>query len=169
MTTSSPGWLEQALWEYSPDVLRIGILAVSLLVARAVFLVLARRMHFRHNAALLGAAVLGGTVFVGMLFGWNSIPVVPDPAPMSFTADAWVSKPWLRWAMAQHLVESGQLLGMEREEVRLLLGDGDGSYDGPSAESGEVPPGDHGPEVDELDKWMLYRPRDMLFLIPPSW
>jgi hypothetical protein len=125
-------------------------------------------MHVRHNAALLGAVMLGGVVLVGMLFCWGSIPVVADPAPMPFNAQAWASKPWRRWAMAHDLVESGQLVGMEREEVRRLLGEGDGSYDGPESEAGRRGSEGLGVVADDPDKWMLYRPRDMLFLLPPE-
>ncbi len=105
--------------------------------------------------AIPGAVVLGSVVLIALVVTWSSGVVVPASGPKPFEARAWQSKPWARWGMAQHLVESDRLLGMEREEVVSLLGHDDGSY---------TP----GVWTRRLDAWLLYRPQDMLVSIPPE-
>ncbi len=149
-------WLAQQLWQLSPFLLIGALLALSLAVAGGLYLVLARRMSVRSSVAIPGAFALGSVVFIALVVAWSSGVVVPASGPKPFEARAWQSKPWTRWGMAQHLVESDRLLGMERERVDSLLGRHDGSYSTP-----EVAP-------DEQDAWMLYRPQDMIVSLPPE-
>jgi len=149
-------WLARVLWELSPFVLAATFLALSLAVAGGVYLLLTRKLSVRGSAAMPGAVLLASVVLVALGVTWSLGVLVPASGPKSFDAQAWHAKPWARWAMAQDLVESDRLLGMEREEVDSLLVGMDGSY---------TPAG-----VDprDVDAWKLYRPQDSLVSIPPE-
>lgn len=149
-------WLAQQLWQLSPFLLAGAFLALSLAAAGGLYLVLARTMSVRRSVAILGAFVPGSVVFIALVVAWSSGVVVPASGPKPFEARAWQAKPWARWGMAQHLVESDRLLGMEREEVVSLLGYDDGSY----TPAGVAP--------NDVDAWKLYRPQDLLMPIPPE-
>lgn len=148
--------MSRLLWELSPFVLAAALVALSLAAGGGLYLVLARKMSVNRSAAMPGAFALGGVVFIAMVVIWTSGVVAPASGPKPFEAQAWHAKPWARWAMAQHLVESDRLLGMKREEVVSLLDGKDGSY---------TPAG-----VDprEVDAWKLYRPQDSLVSLPPE-
>lgn len=152
----SSEWLAQLLWQLSPFVLAAAFLALSAAAAGGLYLLLVRKMSARRSVAIPGAAVLGSVVLIALVVTWSLGVVVPASGPKPFEARAWHSKPWARWGMAQRLVESDRLLGMEREEVDSLLGHHDGSYSTP------------GVAPDEQAAWLLYRPQDMLVSIPPE-
>lgn len=148
--------MSRLLWELSPFVLAAAFLALSLAAGGGSYLLLVRKMSARRSVAIPAAAVLGSVVLIALVVTWSSGVLVPASGPKPFEAGAWQSKPWVRWAMAQHLVESGRLLGMEREEVVSLLDYGDGSY---------TP---EGVDPRDVDAWQLYRPEDSLVAIPPE-
>ena len=77
--------------------------------------------------------------------------------PRRFDQAVWNAQPWSRWAMASNLASSERLVGLDRSELEGLLGAPDGSYNGPP-----------GTDPEQLEAWMLYRPRDMLIPFPPE-
>ena len=168
MQPTLPLSLEMVLWECAPFILFAAVIAVSFVSARLVFVVHARSGHPQRGRTRLLAYVVGGIVFFGLIFGWGSLPVIADPTPVPFSSHAWRSRPWVRWPMSQHLIESGRLAGMSAGEVRQLLGDGDGSYDRLPQQSSENRLADEVGEVSTMDTWALYRPRDILSLMPPE-
>lgn len=143
-------WLARQLWEFSFIPLGAAFLGLSLAAAAGLYLLLARKMSVRRSVATAAAVGLGGAVLIALVVTWSSGVVVPASGPKPFEARAWDSKPWTQWGMAQDLVESDRLLGMEKEEVNSLLGHGNGSYHTPVA------------RPDEVESWKLYRPQDLL-------
>lgn len=148
--------MSRLLWELEPFVLVAALLTLSLAAAAGLYLVLRWKMSVRRSVARPGAAALGSVVLITLVVVWTSGVVVPASGPEPFEAQAWHAKPGARWAMAQHLVKSDRLLGMERAEVVSLLDHNDGSY---------TPAG-----VDprDVDAWKLYRPQDTLVPLPPE-
>jgi len=148
--------MARLLWELFPFLLAAALLALSAVVAGGLYLLLARKLSVRRSVAIPTAVVLGSVVFIALVVTWSSGVLVPASGPKPFEASAWQAKPWARWGMAQQLVETDRLLGMEREEVRSLLDGKDGSY---------TPAG-----VDprNVDAWKLYRPEDSLVPVPPE-
>jgi len=149
--SSTGEWLARQLWEFSFIPLGAACLALSLAAAAGLYLVLARKMSVRRSVAIPGAVALGVVVFIALVVIWTSGVLVPPSGPKPFEAQSWHARPWTRWGMAQDLVESDRLLGMEQEEVVSLLGGNDGSYPTPA-----------GMRPDEVDAWKLYRPQDLL-------
>lgn len=128
---------------------------MGLFVAVLLFRVLAT-MDARRPVALAVAVILGTVVAVGFGSAWMAGLVVPDPEPRPLDSGAWQTRPWVRWGMAQYLLESGELLGLRREEVWSLLGYGDGSYSDPvTADT-------------DWETWKVARPRDMLLVASPE-
>lgn len=153
---STGDWLALQLWEYSFVILGLAIFAMSLAAAGALFVALTRRTSIRRSTSGVCAIALGAIVFVVLVFTWTIGAVWPASGPIPFDADAWRSKPWKQWGMAQHMVESGQLLGMRQEDVISLLSTGDGSY--PST----IGAGSY------MESWRLYRPQELLIPRPPE-
>jgi hypothetical protein len=149
--------LLKMLWEISPCALLLVTLVVSVAAARGLSVVLTRKTRIRRTHAFMGSVLLGITVFLGVVIAWSAGAVVPDPGPKPFTPEAWASRPWDRWAMAQNIVDSDLLIGMTREQVESLLVGRDGSYNDPPGSS----------QLD-FDAWKLWRPRDMFILFPPE-
>jgi len=148
-------WLTVQLWEFSFIPLGAAFIALSVAAGRS-FRVLTRKVSLGRTVTREGPVAVGGVVFIALVVAWSSGVVAPAPGPKPFEAEGWHSKEWTRWGMAQQLVESGRLLGKEREEVDSLLVGMDGSY---------TPPG-----VDprDVDAWKLYRPQDLLVSLPPE-
>lgn len=142
--------------ELFPFLLVAALLALTATVACGLYLLLARKLSVRRSAAIPIAVVLGSVVFIALVITWSTGVLVPASGPKPFEAGAWQAKPWARWGMAQHLVETDRLLGLEREEVVSLLDYGDGSY---------TP---DGVDPRDVDAWKLYRPEDTLVSIPPE-
>ena len=155
--------MSRLLWELSPFVLAAAFLALSLAAAGGLYLVLGRKMSVRRSVAIPVAAVFGSVVLIAAVVTWTSGVVVPASGPKPFEAQAWQSEPGTRWGMAQDLVESDRLLGMEREGVVSLLVGMDDSQVG--ADGSYTPAG-----VDprDVDSWKLYRPKDTLVPLPPE-
>lgn len=157
MISSAGNWIALQLWEFSFVPLGLTLFALSLAVAACVFLWMTRKTPVQRPTALVCAIVLGAIAFAVLAFTWTAGLIVPASGPTAFDAYAWHSKPWLRWGMALHMVESDYLLGTGREQVLSLLGYGDGSYPTTAVAGGE-----------EMDSWMLYRPQDLLIPTPPE-
>jgi len=149
-------WLAQQLWQLFPFVLAAAFLAVSLAAAGGVYLLLTRKMTVRRSAAIPGAVLLASVVLIALVVTWSFGLLVPASGPEPFEAAAWDAKPWTRWGMAQDLVASERLFGMERGDVDSLLGHHDGSYSTPEV------------AYDEQEAWLLYRPQDVLMPISPE-
>ena len=148
--------MSRLLWDLSPFLLVAAFAALGAAAGGGLYLLLARKMSVRRSVATVAAVVLGCVVLIALVVTWSSGVVVPASGPKPFEAGPWQSKPWARWGMAQPLVESERLLGMEREDVVSLLGSKDGSYT----------PSDVDPR--DVDAWLLYRPQDMIVSIPPE-
>ncbi|MDY0087973.1 MAG: hypothetical protein RBS78_05430 [Coriobacteriia bacterium] len=149
-------WFALTFWDFSSFILWIAIFLLGFGAARLLFLTLAHRMPVKRSGIIAGATLLGVAVIFALSSAWATGRIVPDSEPEPFNAETWESKPWVRYAMAQHMVESGELLGMRREEMWSMLGYGDGSYSDPSGIG------------TDMQAWRLWRPRDLLLVLPPE-
>jgi len=154
--STAGGWPAQQLWQLFPFLLIAAFAALGAAAGGGLYLLLARKMSVRRSVAIAAAAGLGSVVLIALVFAWSSGVMVPAPGTKPFEAQAWQAKPWVRWGMAQNLVESDRLLGMKKEDVILLLGGPTGSFSPLDV------------DLSESDSWALYRLQDVLRLMPPE-
>jgi len=141
--------VQQWLWRMSPVPQFVLLLAITLFLAFALRALLLRGRAFTPTSATVLGICFGLVVLPVLLAAWSAGLIAPSRGPIEFDQRDWAARPWVRYRMADDLVEGNRLDGLTRTQVITALGEGDGSTAGD-------------------DAWMLYRPRDAFVPMPPE-
>lgn len=139
------GWI----WRVSPVPELLLLLAVAAGIAVGLRALMLRKGSFTPRSASVVAAIAASLILPLLIIGWSVGLLAPAAGPLHFDRGGWSSQQWVRYRMAQDLLDGRKLDGLTQVQVEALLGEADGSAAGD-------------------DAWMLRRPRDAFVPFPPE-